>query len=83
MGMTGDVFDPRTNILTGTRLLRWLANQLDGDLVLTIAGYHAGLGSLAKFGYSVPPYPQTRNYLKKVLEYYYHYKGEEQRARAR
>jgi len=48
MGTQGDVFDPRTNIMTGTRLLRWLANHVDGDLVLTIAGYHAGLRSLAK-----------------------------------
>jgi len=83
MGTSGDVFDPRTNIMTGTRLLRWLANSLDGDLVLTIAGYHAGLGSLAKYGYTVPPYVQTRNYLKKVLDYYYQYKSEEQRARAK
>jgi soluble lytic murein transglycosylase-like protein len=82
MGAQGDIFDPRTNILTGTRLLRWLANHVDGDLVLTIAGYHAGLGSLAKYGYSVPPYAYTRQYLKMVLERYYEYKAEEQRARA-
>ena len=81
MGTPGDVFDPRTNIMTGTRLLRWLANRTDGDLVLTIAGYHAGLGSLAKFGYTVPPYSYTRQYLKMVLERYYQYKAEEQRAR--
>jgi hypothetical protein len=55
MGTQGDIFDPRTNIMTGTRLLRYLANRLDGDLVLTIAGYHAGLGSLARYGYTVPP----------------------------
>ena len=42
MGVQGDIFDPRTNIMAGTRLLRWLANRVDGDLVLTIAGYHAG-----------------------------------------
>lgn len=82
MGAQGDIFDPRTNIMTGTRLLRWLANHVDGDLVLTIAGYHAGLGSLAKFGYTVPPYAYTRQYLKMVLERYYQYKAEEQRARA-
>jgi soluble lytic murein transglycosylase-like protein len=82
MGAQGDIFDPRTNIMTGTRLLRWLANRVDGDLVLTIAGYHAGLGSLAKFGYTVPPYSYTRQYLKMVLERYYQYKAEEQRARA-
>ena len=76
-------FDPRTNIMTGTRLLRWLANHVDGDLVLTIAGYHAGLGSLAKYGYTVPPYAYTRQYLKTVLDRYYQYKAEEQRAKAR
>jgi hypothetical protein len=77
MGVQGDVFDPRTNIMAGTRLLRWLANRLDGDLVLTIAAYHAGLGSLQKFGYTVPPYAYTRQYLKMVLERYYQYKAEE------
>jgi soluble lytic murein transglycosylase-like protein len=82
MGAQGDIFDPRTNIMTGTRLLRWLANRVDGDLVLTIAGYHAGLGSLAKFGYTVPPYAYTRQYLKMVLERYYQYKTEEQRAQS-
>ena len=83
MGVQGDIFDARTNIMAGTRLLRWLANRLDGDLVLTIAGYHAGLGSLAKFGYTVPPYKYTRQYLKMVLERYYQYKDEETRARAK
>jgi soluble lytic murein transglycosylase-like protein len=63
--------------MTGTRLLRWLANRVDGDLVLTIAGYHAGLGSLAKFGYTVPPYQFTRQYLKMVLDRYYQYKAQE------
>ncbi|HEY5946681.1 MAG TPA: lytic transglycosylase domain-containing protein [Kofleriaceae bacterium] len=82
MGVQGDVFDPRTNIMAGTRLLRWLANRLDGDLVLTIAGYHAGLGSLQKFGYTVPPYAFTRQYLKMVLDRYYQYKAEETKQRA-
>ena len=81
MGATGDIFDARTNIMTGTRLLRWLANRLDGDLVLTIAGYHAGLGSLAKYGYTVPPFKYTRQYLKMVLDRYYQYKTDEQRQR--
>jgi soluble lytic murein transglycosylase-like protein len=81
MGAQGDIFDPRTNIMTGTRLLRYLANRLDGDLVLTIAAYHAGLGSLAKFGYTVPPYSYTRQYLKTVLDRYYQYKTQETQQR--
>jgi soluble lytic murein transglycosylase-like protein len=82
MGTQGDIFDPRNNIMTGTRLLRYLANRLDGDLVLTIAGYHAGLGSLAKFGYTVPPYTYTRQYIKMVLDRYNQYKADELTQRA-
>jgi soluble lytic murein transglycosylase-like protein len=74
-----DVFDPRENILGGTRLLRVLANRYDGDLVLTIAGYHAGMGSLAKFGNTVPPYQNTRRYLQMVLRQYERYKELEAR----
>jgi Transglycosylase SLT domain/Domain of unknown function (DUF4124) len=72
-----DVWDPRENILGGTRLLRVLANRYDGDLVLTIAGYHAGPGSLARYGNTVPPYKFTRQYLKMVLDKYYFYKARE------
>lgn len=71
------VFDPRENIMGGTRLLRTLANRYDGDLTLTIAAYHAGPGSLAKFGNTVPPYTFTRQYLKMVLERYQQYKAKE------
>lgn len=68
-----NVHDPRENILGGTRLLRILANRYDGDLVLTIAAYHAGVGSLAKYGDTVPPYQHTRKYLRMVLDRYYKY----------
>jgi soluble lytic murein transglycosylase-like protein len=70
-----NAFDPRENILGGTRLLRVLANKYDGDLVLTIAAYHAGPGSLARFGDTVPPFTKTRQYLKMVLDRYYVYKA--------
>ncbi len=65
--------DPRENILGGTRLLRVLANRYDGDLVRTIAAYHAGVGSLARYSNSVPPYPNTRKYLRMVLDRYEQY----------
>jgi len=73
----GDAFDPRDNILGGTRLLRWLANRFDGDLILTIAGYHAGAGSLKKYGNTVPPYKNTRKYLQMVLDRYHAYLDQE------
>lgn len=69
MGVT-DVFDPRMNILGGTRYLRVLANRFDGDVVLTIAAYHAGAGAVSKYGNQVPPYERTQQYLRIVLERY-------------
>jgi hypothetical protein len=72
-----NVHDPRENILGGTRLLRVLANRFDGDLVLTIAGYHAGAGAVSKYGKQVPPYQHTRQYLGMVLERYYQFRDKE------
>ncbi|MEZ4366340.1 MAG: lytic transglycosylase domain-containing protein [Kofleriaceae bacterium] len=75
-GLT-DVHDPRQNILGGTRLLRMLANRYDGDLVLTLAGYHGGVGAVKRYGNTVPPFPNTRKYIKTVLDRYYAYRAEE------
>jgi len=72
--------DPRENILGGTRLLRVLANRYDGDLVRTIAAYHAGVGSLARYSDNVPPYPNTRKYLRMVLDRYQAEKAQSVRA---
>jgi soluble lytic murein transglycosylase-like protein len=74
-----DVWDPRQNILGGTRLLRVLANRFGGDLVRTIAGYHAGAGAVEKYR-GVPPYETTHVYLKMVLREYYDLKAKEARA---
>jgi soluble lytic murein transglycosylase-like protein len=68
------VFEPRENILGGTRLLRVNANRFRGDLVLTIAAYHAGPGAVEKYK-GVPPYETTQKYVKTVLKYYYQFKA--------
>ena len=70
-----DVFDPRENILGGSRYLRILANKFEGDLVLTIAAYHAGAGAVKKYGNNVPPYETTQLYVRLVLGEYYKFKG--------
>ena len=75
-----DPFEPRMNILGGTRLLRILANKFDGDVVLVIAAYHAGAGAVVKYGNQVPPYEHTREYLRIVLE---RYQAEKARAAGR
>jgi soluble lytic murein transglycosylase-like protein len=77
-----NIHDPRENILGGTRLLRLLANRYDGDLVLTIAAYQAGMGSLKKYNDSVPPYKNTRRYVRSVIDHYYRYKEQEERGQA-
>jgi len=69
-----NVFEPRENILGGTRLLRLNANRFRGDLVLTIAAYHAGPGAVEKYR-GVPPYETTQQYVRSVLKYYYQFKG--------
>jgi soluble lytic murein transglycosylase-like protein len=76
-----DIWDPRQNILGGTRLLRVLANRFSGDLVRTIAGYHAGAGAVDKYR-GVPPYETTHTYLKMVLKEYYDLRAREARAAA-
>jgi soluble lytic murein transglycosylase-like protein len=67
------VFDPRENILAGTRLLRLNANRFKGDLVFTIAAYHAGVGAVAKYN-GVPPYQTTQDYVRMVVKQYERYK---------
>ena len=69
-----DVHDPRQNIFGGARLLRILANRFDGDLVLTLAAYHAGPTPVVKYG-TVPPYQNTQRYVKMVVERYRRYKA--------
>ena len=65
-----DPVDPDQNILGGTRYLRWLANQFGGDMILTLAAYNAGPEAVRKYG-GVPPFEETRTYVKKVIAYYH------------
>lgn len=69
-----DAFDPRENIFGGTRYLRVLANVFNGDLQMTIAGYNAGEGAVAKYG-GIPPYEETQAYVVQVLSYYRRYRA--------
>jgi len=69
-----DPFDPRQNILGGARFLRILANRFNGDLVLTIAAYNAGDGAVLRHN-GVPPYAETRRYVRRVLRHYYDYRA--------
>jgi soluble lytic murein transglycosylase-like protein len=73
-----DIFDARENIEGGTRYLRVLANQYDGDMVKMIAAYNAGPHAVNRYGGKVPPYEETQAYVRKVLALYFKYKEQSQ-----
>ncbi len=70
-----NVFNPRENIEGGTRYLRALLNLFKGDLSLSLAAYNAGERSVIKYK-AIPPYDQTRNFVKRVLTYLKKYRKE-------
>lgn len=62
-------FDPRQNIDGGVRHLRGLLDRFPDNLSHAIAAYNAGEKAVAAYG-GVPPYPETQEYVTKVLRYY-------------
>jgi len=58
--------DPAQNIAGGTRYLKQLIDQFDGRIDLVLASYNAGEGAVMKFGRKVPPYRETRDYVKRI-----------------
>ncbi len=67
--------DPKQSIYGGTRYLRYLAKLFNNDLTLMLAAYNAGEGTVKRYGNKVPPYKETRNYVKKVIKYYKKYRS--------
>jgi hypothetical protein len=63
-----DPFDIDQNIDGGARYLRQMLDTFDGDLEKALAAYNAGPGTVIKYNGNVP-YPETRNYVQKVLAY--------------
>jgi hypothetical protein len=60
-------WDPKENIDGGARYLRDLMERFDQDLRLVLAAYNAGENAVEKYGNRIPPYPETRRYVEKVL----------------
>uniref|UniRef100_UPI003BA05F35 lytic transglycosylase domain-containing protein n=1 Tax=Aeromonas jandaei TaxID=650 RepID=UPI003BA05F35 len=59
-------FDPAQNIKGGVSYLKWLDRRFDGDWVLISAAYNAGEKAVERYG-GIPPYDETREYVKRVL----------------
>jgi len=67
-------FDPKDNVEGGVKYLRFLLDTFRGDVSLALAAYNAGLNKVARFG-GIPPYPETRTYVNRVLSYMQTYQG--------
>jgi len=60
-----DPFDPRQNVMGGVKYLRRLLDLYRGNVRLALASYNAGAGNVTQYG-GVPPFPETRRYVKEV-----------------
>src|SRR5712691_2680609 len=64
------IWDPRQNIEGGSRYMRFLLDMFDGDVKLALAGYNAGEGAVMKYGYRIPPYSETQEYVRRISTRY-------------
>lgn len=62
--------DPKQNVFAGTQHLKYLLGLFNDDLSLSIAAYNAGENTVKKYNNQIPPYPETRKYVKQVLHLY-------------
>jgi soluble lytic murein transglycosylase-like protein len=65
-----DRFDPGQNLRGGARYLRDLLQMFDRNLQLALAGYNAGENAVIQYDRTIPPYAETQQYVKRVLQYY-------------
>jgi len=65
-----NIFDPRQNIEGGARYVRFLLDLFNGNVNLTLAGYNAGEGAVQKYGWQIPPYAETQEYVRRISRRY-------------
>ncbi|MCE5393064.1 MAG: lytic transglycosylase domain-containing protein [Acidithiobacillus sp.] len=70
-----DPFNPAENIRAGTAYLAELLHRFNGDLHLALAAYNAGSQAVIQAGYHIPPFPETQNYVPRVMAYFHKYQG--------
>ncbi len=64
-----NLYDPKQNIEGGVKYLKELMNLFDGKTDYVLAAYNAGINAIKKYG-GVPPFPETRRFIKKVKATY-------------
>ncbi len=70
------IWDPAQNISGGVKYLKQQLDRFDGDITLAAAAYNAGPGAVQKHG-GVPPYRETQQYVRRVLNYLSYFQGQE------
>lgn len=65
-----NIWDPKQNIEGGTRYMRFLLDKFEGNVQLALAGYNAGEGAVMKYGYRIPPYNETQEYVRRISKRY-------------
>jgi soluble lytic murein transglycosylase-like protein len=73
-----NIWDPRENLRGGARYLRDLIAMFRADLSLALAAYNAGEAAVVQAGNRVPPYPETRSYVPRVLAHYARYRTQQE-----
>ncbi|MEA2240336.1 MAG: hypothetical protein QOC81_5060 [Thermoanaerobaculia bacterium] len=68
MGAT-NLYNAEQNVDAGAKYLRYLNHRFDGNLTKTIAAYNAGEGNVRRYN-GVPPFRETRSYVKRVMTRY-------------
>ena len=71
-----DLLNPLENLRGGARYLRDLLAMFDNNMRLALAAYNAGEGAVMRSGNAIPPYPETRAYVPRVLEHYESYRAQ-------
>lgn len=69
LGVT-NIYDPKQNIEGGIKYMRMLLNMFNQDVNLALAGYNAGEGAVMKYGNQIPPYNETREYVRRISARY-------------
>lgn len=62
-----NAFNPIENIRGGTKYLRQLLDRYDNNERLALAAYNAGPATVDKYGLRVPPFPETQQYVQRIL----------------
>ena len=68
--------DPRQNISGGVRYLKDLLEMFNGNVELAVAAYNAGENAVKKHGNRIPPYQETKHYVRKVSELSQRYRSQ-------